>query len=96
MTKSDVRARVESVFSDLFGVEVLVKARDLEKPFLTAEEAKDCPGASELLDSLDQVEFSMTIEDEFDIKIDDDDAAKLISLAITTDFVAERLGITEE
>jgi len=94
MLKSEAKERVEKVFSDLFGADTLERMRSADKAFFTPEEARDQPAANELLDSLDQVEFVMTIEAEFGVEIKDPDAEKLISVESAVNYVAERLDPT--
>lgn len=43
-------------------------------------------------DSLDQVEFVMTIEDDFGIEIPDEDAEKLVTAQAAIDYIASREG----
>lgn len=46
------------------------------------------------LDSLDQVEVIMAVEDEFNIDIDDVDSEKLFTVKDVVDFVIKRLDST--
>ena len=45
------------------------------------------------MDSLDQAELVMLIEEEVDIKISDDDQKKLLSVGETIDYLCSKLGI---
>ncbi len=96
MTKNEVKTRVEKVFSDLFGEDTLERMRSAEKIFFSANEAKDQPAALELLDSLDQIEFSMALEDEFDLSVTDGEAGEITSLASAIEKIAEHVGATAE
>jgi acyl carrier protein len=42
-------------------------------------------------DSLDIVEMIMTIEDEFDVEISDEDAEKIISVQDAINYISEKL-----
>ena len=46
------------------------------------------------LDSLDQVEVIMAVEDEFDIEIDDVDSEKLFTVKDIVEFVVKRIDST--
>jgi len=81
MATNDIKQRVENVFQACFGSEILEKFRDHPKPFTTHAEAAGNPGASDLLDSLDQVEFVMALEEEFSVNLADGEFEKLTTLA---------------
>lgn len=81
MPITDIKQRVEKIFEECFGTASLEKFRDHPKPFTTHVESAGNPGASELLDSLDHVEFTMALEEAFGVTIPDDQADKLMSLS---------------
>lgn len=45
-------------------------------------------------DSIDFVELVLDLEDHFDIEIPDEDAEKLVTIASTVDYIANKKGIT--
>ena len=47
-------------------------------------------------DSLDIIEIMMQIESEFNVEIPDEDAQKMVTLRDLVDYIADKMGITEE
>lgn len=75
MTKEEILAKVKSVVSEKLNVgedQVTADAKFVEDL-----------GA----DSLDQVELIMALEDEFDLKIPEEDAEKLSTIGAAVDFI---------
>jgi len=93
MATNDIKQRVEKVFQECFGSESLEKFRDHPKPFTTHAEAADNPGASNLLDSLDLIEFVMALEEEFSVEIPDDQTEKLASLADVVTYLEDHVPL---
>ncbi len=63
---------------------------------LGVDEAAVVPGASFIndlgADSLATVELVMKFEDEFDIKIEEEDAEKITTVGSAVDFIKKQLG----
>jgi acyl carrier protein len=79
MTKEDIMAKVKSVVSEKLNVgedQVTAEAKFVEDL-----------GA----DSLDQVELIMALEDEFELKIPEEEAEKLSTVGAAVDFILERI-----
>ncbi|HPS64565.1 MAG TPA: acyl carrier protein [Ignavibacteria bacterium] len=80
MTPQEIEAKVKKAIIDKLGV----------------EESKITPEASFIndlgADSLDTVELVMKFEEEFDIKIPDEDAEKITSVGDATRYINEKLG----
>ncbi|MCK4943768.1 MAG: acyl carrier protein [Candidatus Aminicenantes bacterium] len=75
MTKEEILAKVKSVVSEKLNVgedQITADAKFVEDL-----------GA----DSLDQVELIMALEDEFDLKIPEEDAEKLSTIGAAVDFI---------
>ncbi len=75
-------------------IEEKVKKAIMDK--LGVEESKVTPQASFIndlgADSLDTVELVMKFEEEFDIKIPDEDAEKITSVGDAIKYIQEKLG----
>ncbi len=80
MTVQEIEAKIRKAIVDKLGV---------EESKVTAEASfiNDL-GA----DSLDTVELVMKFEEEFDIKIPDEDAEKITSVGDATKYIQEKLG----
>jgi len=80
MTPQEIEAKVKKAIIDKLGV----------------EESKITPEASFIndlgADSLDTVELVMKFEEEFNIKIPDEDAEKITSVGDATRYITEKLG----
>jgi len=80
MTPQEIEAKVKQAIIDKLGV----------------EESKITPEASFIndlgADSLDTVELVMKFEEEFNIKIPDEDAEKITSVGDATRYITEKLG----
>ena len=67
------------------------KVRKIVAEKLSVDEADVVPGASFVddlgADSLDLVELIMSMEEEFDIEISDEDAEKLVTVKDAVDFI---------
>jgi len=61
MTNEEIKAKIENILIEKFGVDV-EDAKNEHLPFLDMG-----------LDSLEQIEFVMALEDEFDTEISDED-----------------------
>lgn len=81
LTLQSIRASVKRLIAEQFGVEETVVGDD--KVFQEY-------GA----DSLDQVELTIAVEDQFGIEIPDDDAFKFTSCDDVVDYVATRKNVT--
>lgn len=81
LTLQSIRASVKRLIAEQFGVEETVVGDD--KVFQEF-----------LADSLDQVELTIAVEDQFGIEIPDDDALKLTSCDDVVDYVATRKNVT--
>ncbi len=92
MTKDEIKAKVHEVFEREFGADLLAKFVDAPEPFKSLAEAKGDFGATQILDSLDHVEFIMAIEEEFGIEIDDVSAQLVRSLEDCVNTVDTRLS----
>ncbi len=78
MTKEEILAKVTSVVSEKLNVgedQITADAKFVEDL-----------GA----DSLDQVELIMALEDEFDLKIPEEDAEKLSTIGAAVDFIISK------
>lgn len=80
MTVQEIEAKIKKAIVDKLGV----------------EESKVTSEASFIndlgADSLDTVELVMKFEEEFDIKIPDEDAEKITSVGDATKYIQEKLG----
>ncbi|OFW80302.1 MAG: acyl carrier protein [Alicyclobacillus sp. RIFOXYA1_FULL_53_8] len=74
---SEIFSRVKNIIVDRLGVEE--SKVSLEATF------KDDLGA----DSLDVVELIMELEDEFDLEISDDDAAKIVTVGDVVTYIEQ-------
>ena len=78
------RAEIESTLTDLL-VEELGLERDKIKPEATFEEDLE-------VDSLGVVEVLMAIEDNFDVKIPDEEAESITTVGQAIDVIETKLG----
>ena len=80
MTTAEIEAKVKQAIVDKLGV----------------EESKVTPDASFIndlgADSLDTVELVMKFEEEFDIKIPDEDAEKIQKVSDAVSYIEEKVG----
>ena len=80
MTQAEIEAKVKKAIVDKLGV----------------EESKVTPEASFIndlgADSLDTVELVMKFEEEFDIKIPDEDAEKITKVGEAVGYIESKLG----
>jgi acyl carrier protein len=80
MTPQEIEAKVKKAIVDKLGV----------------EESKITPEASFIndlgADSLDTVELVMKFEEEFDLKIPDEDAEKITKVGDAISYITEKLG----
>lgn len=80
MTPQEIEAKVKKAIVDKLGV----------------EESKITPEASFIndlgADSLDTVELVMKFEEEFDLKIPDEDAEKITKVGDAINYITEKLG----
>ena len=79
MTKEDIMAKVKSVVSEKLNVgedQVTADAKFVEDL-----------GA----DSLDQVELIMALEDEFELKIPEEEAEKLVTVGASIDYIVSKI-----
>ncbi|MGV8017626.1 MAG: acyl carrier protein [Ignavibacteria bacterium] len=80
MTKAEIEAKVKQAIIDKLGV----------------EESKITPDAHFIndlgADSLDTVELVMKFEEEFDIKIPDEDAEKITKVDDAINYIQSKLG----
>lgn len=85
MTKDEIEAGVKHVFVEQFGEEAWTKFRNDPEPFKSMLNPANV-GVSEVLDSLDQIEFVMALEEHFHVEIDDVSMAliKTVDDAINT------------
>jgi len=72
------------------------KVKEIIMDELGVEEAAVVPGASFIndlgADSLATVELVMKFEDEFDIKIEEEDAEKITTVGSAIEFIKKQLG----
>ncbi len=72
------------------------KVKEIIIDELGVDEAAVVPGASFIndlgADSLATVELVMKFEDEFDIKIEEEDAEKITTVGSAIDFIKKQLG----
>jgi acyl carrier protein len=80
MTREEVFEHVKAILVETLSV-------DEDKVTLEARFQEDLE-----TDSLDLVELVMTMEDKFDIKISDEEAAEIKTVGDAVDFVMGRLG----
>jgi acyl carrier protein len=79
MTKDEILAKLRDILVDALGVEP--EAVTVEASFQDDLNA----------DSLDLVELIMELEDQFGIKISDEEAQALTTVGSAVDFIAERI-----
>jgi len=79
MTKEEILAKLRDILVDALGVEA--DAVTMEASFQDDLNA----------DSLDLVELIMELEDQFGIKISDEEAQALTTVGSAVDFIAERI-----
>ena len=77
---SDYKDRIRKVLREQLGLK--------EEDISSNDNIFDDLGA----DSLDQVEFIMALEEEFEIEISDEDAESLVTVQQFYDYIAMRLG----
>jgi acyl carrier protein len=77
MTKDEIAAVVNKVFTDAFGDEAFGR---LEQRPIIFRRHDDKERRINDLDSLDHLEFVMALEDEFDVEIGEAGAAKITTL----------------
>ncbi len=74
-------------------IEERVKRILAEQVGLDIDQVRSDHGAEDLqIDSLDEVEIVMALEDEFDLEISDEDACKLGSVQVIVDYITGRLS----
>ena len=78
MTKEEILAKVKSVVAEKLNV-------GEDQVTTEAEFVKDL-GA----DSLDQVELIMALEDDFDLKIPEEEAEKLVTVGAAVDYILDK------
>jgi acyl carrier protein len=78
MTKEEILAKVKSVVAEKLNV-------GEDQVTTEAEFVKDL-GA----DSLDQVELIMALEDDFDLKIPEEEAEKLVTVGSAVDYILDK------
>ncbi|MEZ5125701.1 MAG: acyl carrier protein [Thermoleophilia bacterium] len=78
MTREEVFEQVKTILVDTLSV-------DEDKVVVTARFQEDLE-----TDSLDLVELVMTLEEEFGVKISDEEAAEIKTVADAVDFVMQR------
>ena len=78
MSKDEILAKVKSVVAEKLNV-------GEDQVTLDAKFVEDL-GA----DSLDQVELIMAMEDEFDLKIPEEEAEKLVTVGNAVDYILEK------
>ena len=75
---------------------IVEKVTEIVVDELGVEESAVVPAASFIndlgADSLATVELVMKFEDEFDIKIEEDDAEKITTVGAAIDFIKNKLG----
>lgn len=79
MTKEEILAKLRDILVDALGVDA--DAVTMEASFQDDLNA----------DSLDLVELIMELEDQFGIKISDEEAQALTTVGSAVDFIAERI-----
>ncbi|MET0373989.1 MAG: phosphopantetheine-binding protein [Rhizorhabdus sp.] len=92
MATNDIKRRVEKVFTECFGSEKLEQCRDLETAFNSHPQDAAIAG-SDILDSLDQVEFIMALEDEFKTSIPDEKASELKSIPAVVTYLEDHVPL---
>jgi acyl carrier protein len=80
MTREEIFAQVKSILVDTLSV-------DEDKVTMDARFQEDLE-----TDSLDLVELVMTLEEQFDIKITDEEAAAIKTVGDAVDFVQTRIA----
>lgn len=79
MTKEEILAKVKNVVAEKLNVG--------EDQVTTDAKFVEDLGA----DSLDQVELIMALEDDFDLKIPEEEAEKLITVGSAVDYILEKV-----
>jgi acyl carrier protein len=81
MTREEIQSKVFELTAEQAGV-------DIGQISLATHFVNDLN-----FDSLDSVEFSMSVEDEFEVSINDEDVQKLLTVADVIDYLAARVGV---
>lgn len=89
MTKDEIRDDVKKLFIERFGEDIFARLENEPEPFKPAAAANRLVDD---LDSLDHVEFIMTIEDHFSIEIDDVSAQLIRTIDDAVNAVHTRLS----
>lgn len=80
MTKMTIRERVEELFLEELGPDLLEKWKAGEKVFFSHDDNERPASNIVVGDSLDRIELIMAIEDHFGVTIPDSDAENLETL----------------
>ena len=80
MTRSEIEARVRQAVVEKLGIEDSKVTN--EASFINDLGA----------DSLDTVELVMKFEEEFDIKIPDEDSEKIMKVGVAINYIADKVG----
>lgn len=88
MNREDLAARVRGLIEEHLANTPRLTRKD------TAAVADDVALVDDLdLDSLDLIDLTMQIEDEFDIELDDEQVAELVTVADLVDHLAQRMAV---
>lgn len=86
MKKSDIEKRVKAVVAHVLSIESVQDRITLKSRFVQDLGA----------DSIDMIELSLSLEEEFGMEIPDEDAEKIISVGMAVEYISKALTVSDE